>query len=52
MNTVRVCLIIGILAGSIALIMIVVGFVLKDVFLKIAFIPETISSKFSLKVLL
>ena len=49
LNTVRVCLTIGISAGSIALIMISIGTFFKDVFLMIAFIPEMISSKFFIK---
>ena len=49
MIEVRVCLAIGVSAGSIALIMIAIGTFYKDVFLMIAFIPEFIQSKIFIK---
>lgn len=45
MIIVRVCLLIGVLAGSIASIMLAIGTFYRDVFLIIAFIPEFMQSK-------
>ena len=49
MIIVRVCLLIGVLAGSIASIMVAIGTFYRDVFLIIAFIPEFIQSKILIK---
>lgn len=49
MIVVRVCLLIGVLAGSIASIMVAIGTFYRDVFLIIAFIPEFIQSKILIK---
>ena len=49
MIIVRVCLLIGVLAGSIASIMVAIGTFYRDVFLMIAFIPEFIQSKIFIK---
>ena len=49
MIIVRVCLLIGVLAGSIASIMVAIDTFYRDVFLIIAFIPEFIQSKILIK---
>lgn len=49
MIIVRVCLLKGVLAGSIASIMVAIGTFYRDVFLIIAFIPEFIQSKILIK---
>lgn len=49
MIIVRVCLLIGVLAGSIASKMVAIGTFYRDVFLIIAFIPEFIQSKILIK---